>query len=166
MPFYLSLANFLNGCIWVIYALIEFDAYILVRIHILQSTSIFPFLGSLILPAFFIIIPHTWLILEMCTYNLYSFFIYSLQISNGLGAISGLVQLILYAWFYRTTPKDDDDSFSKPNEVQLSSSNRAWILHLYYTFLWYYQASIFYKFYSVSRVKLLDFAMCFKLGFV
>ncbi|KAH7522617.1 hypothetical protein FEM48_Zijuj07G0157800 [Ziziphus jujuba var. spinosa] len=75
MPFYLSLANFLNGCIWVIYALIEFDAYIL--------------------------------------------------ISNGLGAISGLVQLILYAWFYRTTPKDDDDSFSKPNEVQLSSSNRA-----------------------------------------
>lgn len=31
MPFYLSLANFLNGSIWLIYALLKFDPYITVR---------------------------------------------------------------------------------------------------------------------------------------
>lgn len=31
MPFPLSLGNFLNGVIWVIYALIKFDIFILVR---------------------------------------------------------------------------------------------------------------------------------------
>ncbi|GLT77354.1 hypothetical protein SLA2020_489500 [Shorea laevis] len=30
MPFYLSLANFLNGVVWVAYALIRFDLYILI----------------------------------------------------------------------------------------------------------------------------------------
>ncbi|KAF5202593.1 Bidirectional sugar transporter sweet [Thalictrum thalictroides] len=30
MPFYLSLAGFLNGCIWVIYALLRFDLFILI----------------------------------------------------------------------------------------------------------------------------------------
>ncbi|KAF3441283.1 hypothetical protein FNV43_RR15196 [Rhamnella rubrinervis] len=73
MPFFLSLSNFLNGCVWVIYALIKFDIFIL--------------------------------------------------ISNGLGTISGAVQLIIYAWYSRTTPKDDEDSVSKPNqEVQLSTN--------------------------------------------
>ncbi|KAK9272418.1 hypothetical protein L1049_002790 [Liquidambar formosana] len=70
MPLNLSLANFLNGCIWTAYALIKFDLYIL--------------------------------------------------ISNGLGAISGALQLILYAWYYRSTPKDND---GKPSQVQLSGPN-------------------------------------------
>ncbi|XP_059449156.1 bidirectional sugar transporter SWEET4-like [Corylus avellana] len=72
MPFYLSLTNFLNGCIWTAYALIKFDVYILV--------------------------------------------------SNGIGAVSGLVQLILYGIYYRTTPKDDD---VKASEVQMSGTNAA-----------------------------------------
>lgn len=38
MPFFLSLANFANGCIWTAYALIKLDIYILVtklqfRVH-------------------------------------------------------------------------------------------------------------------------------------
>ncbi|KAK3410163.1 hypothetical protein EUGRSUZ_J02187 [Eucalyptus grandis] len=30
MPFYLSLANFLNGCVWTAYALIKLDIFILI----------------------------------------------------------------------------------------------------------------------------------------
>ncbi|GAU19651.1 hypothetical protein TSUD_185670 [Trifolium subterraneum] len=58
MPFLLSLANFLNGAVWLTYALLKWDP--------------------------FIVIP------------------------NGLGTISGLIQLILYAVYYRTTRWDDD----------------------------------------------------------
>ncbi|XVE67947.1 hypothetical protein DITRI_Ditri09bG0028700 [Diplodiscus trichospermus] len=74
MPFCLSLANFLNGIIWVIYALLRFDLYIL--------------------------------------------------IGNGLGTLSGAMQLILYACYYSSTPKDDDGDVVKPSEVQFSGSNR------------------------------------------
>ncbi|KAK8357145.1 hypothetical protein V6Z12_A05G399800 [Gossypium hirsutum] len=74
MPFYLSLANFLNGVIWVTYALIGFDLYIL--------------------------------------------------IGNGLGALSGAIQLILYACYFKSAPKDDDENdVVKPSELQLSGSN-------------------------------------------
>ncbi|WZZ74233.1 hypothetical protein YC2023_085603 [Brassica napus] len=75
MPFSLSLANFLNGIIWVIYALIKFDLFIL--------------------------------------------------IGNGLGTVSGAVQLILYACYYNTTPKDDEeDNLSKANsQLQLSGNH-------------------------------------------
>ncbi|XP_044484057.1 bidirectional sugar transporter SWEET6b-like [Mangifera indica] len=54
MPFYLSLAGFVNGCIWSAYALFKLD--------------------------------------------------YFLLISNGLGSILGLVQLIIYGIYYRSTP--------------------------------------------------------------
>ncbi|XP_057984220.1 bidirectional sugar transporter SWEET6b-like [Malania oleifera] len=74
MPFYLSLANFLNGVIWVTYALIKFDLYI--------------------------------------------------TIGNGLGALSGAVQLILYAIYYKSTPKKGSDN-EKPSGVQLSSAPQA-----------------------------------------
>ncbi|XP_048135887.1 bidirectional sugar transporter SWEET5 [Rhodamnia argentea] len=70
MPFYLSLANFLNGIVWAIYALLKFDPYIL--------------------------------------------------IPNGLGSLSGLVQLILYATYYKTTKWDEEDD--KPAEVELSDT--------------------------------------------
>ncbi|KAL3529585.1 hypothetical protein ACH5RR_008907 [Cinchona calisaya] len=40
-------------------------------------------------------------------------------IPNGLGAVSGLIQLILYATYYRTTNWDEDE---KPSEVQLSEN--------------------------------------------
>ncbi|XP_052489926.1 bidirectional sugar transporter SWEET4 [Gossypium raimondii] len=69
MPFSLSLFNFLNGVVWVIYALLKFDINVL--------------------------------------------------IPNGLGTLSGLVQLILYAWFYRTTKWDEDDK-APAQQVQLS----------------------------------------------
>ncbi|XP_061354113.1 bidirectional sugar transporter SWEET5 [Gastrolobium bilobum] len=60
MPFLLSLANFANGLVWMVYALLKWDP--------------------------FVVIP------------------------NGLGALSGLVQLLLYAAFYRTTNWDEDTS--------------------------------------------------------
>ncbi|CAN4086170.1 unnamed protein product [Withania somnifera] len=66
MPFYLSLANFANGCIWFAYAFLKFDPYILVP--------------------------------------------------NGLGALSGAVQLILYAKYYKTTDWDDE---GKPSEIEI-----------------------------------------------
>ncbi|KDP45367.1 hypothetical protein JCGZ_09616 [Jatropha curcas] len=75
MPFFLSLAGFLNGICWTAYSLIIFDPFIL--------------------------------------------------ISNGLGAISGLFQLILYAWYYRTTPKKGEGEVVKPSEIQLSGANAA-----------------------------------------
>ncbi|KAL6177452.1 hypothetical protein ACLB2K_048978 [Fragaria x ananassa] len=72
MPFYLSLANFLNGIVWLIYSLLKFDINIL--------------------------------------------------IPNGLGALSGLVQLILYATFYKTSRwEDDEDDIKSRSEVQLSN---------------------------------------------
>ncbi|EOY02360.1 Sugar transporter SWEET repeat - like 9 [Theobroma cacao] len=73
MPFYLSLTNFLNGVIWLTYALIRFDLYIL--------------------------------------------------IGNGLGTLSGAIQLILYACYCSSTPKyEDDEVVVKPSELQLSDN--------------------------------------------
>ncbi|KAA8548089.1 hypothetical protein F0562_004650 [Nyssa sinensis] len=72
MPFFLSLANFLNGSVWLAYALIKFDLYI--------------------------------------------------TIGNGLGAVAGAAQLILYACYYKTTPKGDE---VKPSEVQLPNRSSA-----------------------------------------
>ncbi|CAL5441178.1 unnamed protein product [Camellia sinensis] len=72
MPFYLSLANFCNGLVWLIYALLKFDPYI--------------------------------------------------TIPNGLGALSGAIQLILYATYYKTTNWDDDGQLES-SEVQLSNRN-------------------------------------------
>ncbi|XP_010528263.1 PREDICTED: bidirectional sugar transporter SWEET4 [Tarenaya hassleriana] len=74
MPFSLSLANFLNGVVWVIYALIKFDLFIL--------------------------------------------------IGNGLGTLSGALQLILYACYCKTTPREvEEDNASKPTGIQLSGSH-------------------------------------------
>ncbi|KAE8695632.1 Bidirectional sugar transporter SWEET6b [Hibiscus syriacus] len=74
MPFYLSLANFLNGVIWVTYALFRLDLYIL--------------------------------------------------IANGLGALSGAIQLILYACYFKSTPEDGDENGGvKPSDVELSGNN-------------------------------------------
>ncbi|KAG6584227.1 Bidirectional sugar transporter SWEET5, partial [Cucurbita argyrosperma subsp. sororia] len=71
MPFTLSLANFCNGIVWAIYALLKFDPNVL--------------------------------------------------IPNSLGALSGLIQLILYATYYRTTNWDNDDTSStRRAEVQMS----------------------------------------------
>ncbi|KAJ6676705.1 RAG1-ACTIVATING PROTEIN 1 [Salix viminalis] len=73
MPFYLSLANFTNGLVWLIYGLLDFDI-------------------NLVLP-------------------------------NGLGALSGLIQLILYGIYYRSTKWDDDnDVRGDRSEVELPSS--------------------------------------------
>ncbi|OMO98479.1 SWEET sugar transporter [Corchorus olitorius] len=71
MPFWLSVASFVNGCCWSIYALIQFDLYII--------------------------------------------------ISNGLGAVFGAMQLILYAYYYfygkrHAGAKED----GKLSEVQLA----------------------------------------------
>ncbi|KAJ0113116.1 hypothetical protein Patl1_02725 [Pistacia atlantica] len=43
------------------------------------------------------------------------------RIGNGLGALSGAVQLILYACYYKSTPTDDEDEDKKPpTELQLA----------------------------------------------
>lgn len=44
------------------------------------------------------------------------------QIPNGLGSLSGLVQLILYATYYRTTNWDEDE---KQVELSTSKSNKS-----------------------------------------
>ncbi|OMO81552.1 SWEET sugar transporter [Corchorus olitorius] len=69
MPFWLSVANFVNGCCWSIYALIQFDLFII--------------------------------------------------ISNGLGAIFGAMQLIIYAYYYFVYGKRtaDANQAGKPSEV-------------------------------------------------
>ncbi|KAM5554826.1 hypothetical protein ABKV19_022979 [Rosa sericea] len=47
---------------------------------------------------------------------------YFILISNGLGAIFGALQLIVYARYYITTPKDEDFSGKTTNEVQLCTN--------------------------------------------
>ncbi|CAH8280608.1 unnamed protein product [Arabidopsis lyrata] len=69
MPFFLSLANFMNGVVWVIYACLKFDPYIL--------------------------------------------------IPNGLGSLSGIIQLILYITYYKTTNWNDED---EDNEKRYSNA--------------------------------------------
>ncbi|CAL5327241.1 hypothetical protein CsSME_00006897 [Camellia sinensis var. sinensis] len=74
MPFFLSVANFANGCVWLVYALLKFDPYI--------------------------------------------------AIPNGLGTLSGAIQLILYATYYKTTNWDeDDDTPAEISDVELSKKN-------------------------------------------
>jgi len=48
-----------------------------------------------------------------------------LQISNGIGAISGLIQLILYACYCSCKSENDEggDQDLKPSGVQLSNLN-------------------------------------------
>lgn len=55
------------------------------------------------------------------------YMIYLFQISNGLGAIAGLAQLILYACYCSRKPEDDDDDHAakKPTDIQLSARNGA-----------------------------------------
>ncbi|XP_044477725.1 bidirectional sugar transporter SWEET5-like [Mangifera indica] len=72
MPFTLSLANFVNGCIWSLYAILKRDTYVL--------------------------------------------------IPNALGTLSGVVQLVMYAVYYKTTNWDEDDEEDIPQEVQLSNN--------------------------------------------
>ncbi|KAL0014292.1 hypothetical protein SO802_001361 [Lithocarpus litseifolius] len=57
-------------------------------------------------------------------YALIKFDIYML-VSNGIGAVSGAAQLILYAIYYRTTPKHNDDAPQKPTQIQLSGASVA-----------------------------------------
>ncbi|KAL0307964.1 UNVERIFIED_CONTAM: Bidirectional sugar transporter SWEET5 [Sesamum angustifolium] len=71
MPFSLSLANFANGIVWSIYALIKLDPFVLVP--------------------------------------------------NGLGTLSGLVQLVLFATYYRTTKWGDEEDTNK-QEIELQKS--------------------------------------------
>ncbi|KAL7098567.1 hypothetical protein ABFS83_09G023100 [Erythranthe nasuta] len=68
MPFYLSLANLLNGAVWSVYASVKLDLNVL--------------------------------------------------IPNGLGTLSGLVQVVLYATYYRSTKRDDDVSTQPAVELQ------------------------------------------------
>ncbi|XP_010924221.1 bidirectional sugar transporter SWEET6b [Elaeis guineensis] len=68
MPFFLSLAAFLNGVCWTVYALLEFDIFVL--------------------------------------------------LPNGLGALFGAMQLILYFCYYRSTPREETKA-----EVQLPVSS-------------------------------------------
>ncbi|XP_058091684.1 bidirectional sugar transporter SWEET6b-like [Magnolia sinica] len=70
MPFFLSLAGFLNGLCWMAYALIKLDLFI--------------------------------------------------AVPNGLGALFGAVQLILYGCYYSSTVWDEDDQKPK-SEVQLQA---------------------------------------------
>ncbi|KAL1104402.1 hypothetical protein V6Z11_D04G064400 [Gossypium hirsutum] len=48
----------------------------------------------------------------------------TVMIGNGLGALSGAIQLILYACYFKSTPKDDDENgVVEPSELQLSGGN-------------------------------------------
>ncbi|KAF8034194.1 hypothetical protein BT93_C0467 [Corymbia citriodora subsp. variegata] len=73
MPFYLSLANFLNGCVWTAYALVKLDIFIL--------------------------------------------------ISNGLGASSGVMQLILYRCYFRSTMRDEKLVYLKSSQFHFFVSD-------------------------------------------
>ena len=56
-------------------------------------------------------------------YNLWS---WPLQVSNGIGALSGAAQLILYGIYYRSTPKKSGGNEpQKQTGVQLSSASAA-----------------------------------------
>ncbi|WCJ20954.1 Bidirectional sugar transporter SWEET6b [Euphorbia peplus] len=43
-------------------------------------------------------------------------------VSNGLGSLFGLAQLILYAAYYKSTPRRNNVDIEKPSEIQLSGA--------------------------------------------
>ena len=48
------------------------------------------------------------------------------QVSNGLGAILGFIQLVIYACYYKSTPKKgNDDDFVKPKPTEVQHSGAA-----------------------------------------
>ncbi|KAK7316434.1 hypothetical protein VNO77_35463 [Canavalia gladiata] len=55
------------------------------------------------------------------TYALIHPFDLYVLISNGIGAISGLVQLILYAWYYRKGENNDDDDGQVPKSTEVTA---------------------------------------------
>ncbi|KAL4352267.1 hypothetical protein GQ457_06G022210 [Hibiscus cannabinus] len=75
MPFWLSLAVLCNGIYWTIYALVQFDIFILVKKMIKED-----------------------LYCHYCNNNNND--VDHLQVSNGVGAIFGAIQVGLYASFY------------------------------------------------------------------
>lgn len=112
MPFYLSLANFANGLIWAVYALLKFDINVLVNSQNLLSLHYRPW---------FLSESHTESgIYPVLQSHLFIFF--SKKVPNGLGAISGLVQLILYAAYHKSTDWDEEPEKPAAN-VELSSTN-------------------------------------------
>lgn len=73
MPFFLSLAGFLNGVCWTAYALIRFDIFI--------------------------------------------------TIPNGLGAFFGFLQLALYFFYCRSTPKGEEEAGEKEKKKEVEMSH-------------------------------------------
>jgi solute carrier family 50 (sugar transporter) len=98
MPFFLSLVSFLNGVCWTAYALIRFDPYVTVSTCVQEKSSC--------------------LCMQFPKLNHMSCSRYIMQIPNGLGTLSGLIQLILYACYYKSTPKKE-----KNVELRTVSSN-------------------------------------------
>ena len=110
MPFFLSLANFMNGAIWIVYACLKFDLYILVSFHFhIYDVQLSRYI-------FFLNLQKA----VMC------WFVSWKQIPNALGCISGTIQFILYALYYKTTNwSDDDEDKEKSNlnaEIELSQA--------------------------------------------
>ena len=97
MPFLLSLVSFLNGCCWTAYALIRFDLYVTVSINR-------PLIACISSPRL------NKSVTEFGLQKLRRISVIkipAMQIPNALGAFFGLIQLILYFWYYKSTPKKE-----------------------------------------------------------
>ncbi|KAE9467373.1 hypothetical protein C3L33_00722, partial [Rhododendron williamsianum] len=99
-PHYPYVATILNCCMWVFYGLpfVHPDSILVVTINGV----------GLVIE-----------ILYVCVFLAFSD--WPKRIPNGLGAISGAVQLILYATYYKSTRWDDGPT--PASEVQLSSKD-------------------------------------------
>jgi solute carrier family 50 (sugar transporter) len=98
IPFFQSLVSFLNGSCWTAYALIRFDLYVTVSVNELHLLMLEQNLVELTL-----VLP-----LMMQT-----------RIPNGLGALFGLAQLILYACYYKSTPKTNEGEKDDKKNVEM-----------------------------------------------
>lgn len=102
MPFWLSLVAFLNGVCWTSYALLKFDIFITV-------TQCFPAYISNSSYFFYFSYHHP----DEVTVE---------QIPNGLGAIFGFLQLLLYACYCRCTPavELENEEAKKRQDIEMA----------------------------------------------
>ncbi|KAJ0571179.1 putative SWEET sugar transporter [Helianthus annuus] len=98
MPVCISIGNLLNGSIWVVYAALEFDPFIMVKYTTAFHMN------------------------KLFIFHIFDDFFFGFsqeQIPNAVGAVSGMIQIGLYVKYYKTTNWSDDQS---PNEIEMPPS--------------------------------------------
>ncbi|GAB4849180.1 hypothetical protein Ancab_003990 [Ancistrocladus abbreviatus] len=104
-------SNFV-GAFCVVFGIILYSSPLTVMVKVIKTKSVefMPFFLSLAAFSNGLV----WAVYALIKFDLY------ILIGNGIGALLGAAQLILYAIYYKTTPRGGND-VEKPSQVQMST---------------------------------------------